>query len=72
LDAYFEQWRLHVEVDGGQHMEVRQWWADMKRQNALWIPGDRVLLFPSWAIRHRPAEVVAQVRAALTAAGWTP
>ncbi|GAA1033476.1 hypothetical protein GCM10009557_35320 [Virgisporangium ochraceum] len=72
LDAYFEEWRIHVEIDGGHHMEVRQWWADMKRQNDLWIPGDRVLRFPAWAVRNRPAEVAAQVRAALSAAGWLP
>ena len=53
-------------------MDVRQWWADMKRQNDLWVPGDRVLRFPSWAVRHRPDEVAAQVRAALLAAGWRP
>jgi very-short-patch-repair endonuclease len=72
LDAYFEQWGLHVEIDGGQHMDVRHWWADMRRQNDLWIPGDRVLRFPAWAVRERPAEVLAQVRAALLAAGWRP
>jgi very-short-patch-repair endonuclease len=70
LDAYFEEWRLHVEIDGSQHMDVRSWWADMRRQNELWIPGDRVLRFPSWAVRQRPAEVAEQVRAALVAAGW--
>lgn len=72
LDVYFEEWGLHVEIDGGQHMEVRHWWQDMRRQNQLWIPGDRVLRFPSWAVRHRPDEVIAQVRAALVAAGWRP
>jgi very-short-patch-repair endonuclease len=72
LDVYFEEWGLHIEIDGGQHMEVREWWSDMRRQNELWIPGDRVLRFPSWAIRHRPDEVVAQIRAALIAAGWLP
>lgn len=72
LDAYFKEWRLHVEIDGGQHMEVRSWWADMKRQNELWVPGDRVLRFPSWAVRQRPAEVAEQVRTALIAAGWRP
>jgi very-short-patch-repair endonuclease len=72
LDAYFEQWGLHVEIDGGQHMEVRHWWQDMRRQNELWIPGDRLLRFPSWLVRHRPEEVVAQLRAALLAAGWCP
>jgi hypothetical protein len=70
LDAVFDGWRVHVEIDGGQHMDVRQWWADMKRQNDLWIPGGRVLRFPSWAVRHRPEEVAAQLRAALMAAGW--
>ncbi|MEU4161686.1 type IV toxin-antitoxin system AbiEi family antitoxin domain-containing protein [Actinoplanes sp. NPDC026670] len=66
LDAYFPAHRLHVEIDGAHHQNVQQWWADMQRQNALWIPGDRVLRFPAWAIRNRPAEVAAQLRAALT------
>jgi Protein of unknown function (DUF559) len=70
LDAYFEEWKLHVEIDGGQHTEVRQWWADMRRQNDLWVAGVRVLRFPAWVVRDRPTEVVDQVRAALTAAGW--
>lgn len=69
-DAYFEEWRVHVEIDGSQHIEPAEWWADMARQNALWIAGDRVLRFPAWTVRHRPAEVVDQIRAALTAAGW--
>lgn len=72
LDAYWEPWKLHVEVDGGQHMDVRAWWSDMSRQNSLWVAGDRVLRFPSWAIRHRPHEVADQLRAALIAAGWRP
>ncbi|HEX6077058.1 MAG TPA: DUF559 domain-containing protein [Micromonosporaceae bacterium] len=72
LDAYWEEWRLHVEVDGGHHTEVREWWADMQRQNALWVSGDRLLRFPSWALRHRPQEVAEEIVAALTAAGWRP
>jgi hypothetical protein len=43
----------------------------MKRQNDLWIAGVRVLRFPAWLVRERPAEVVTQVREALMAAGWT-
>lgn len=69
-DAYFEPWGVHVGIDGGQHMEVHAWWADMRRQNELWFSGDRVLRFPAWAVRERPAEVAGQVRAALVAAGW--
>jgi hypothetical protein len=72
LDALFDEWQVHIEIDGGHHMDVRQWWADMKRQNDLWIPGSRVLRFPSWAVRNRPDDVVTQVRAALIAAGWRP
>jgi very-short-patch-repair endonuclease len=70
LDAYWEKWRLHAEVDGSHHIEVRAWWADQKRQNDLWVSGDRVLRFPAWVVRHRPAEVAAQLRAALESAGW--
>jgi very-short-patch-repair endonuclease len=72
LDVYWRAYRLHVEVDGGHHMEVRQWWDDMRRQNDLWVAGDRVLRFPSWAIRRRPADVAAQIHSALTAAGLPP
>ncbi len=70
LDVWFDDWRVHVEIDGGQHLDPRAAWADMRRQNDLWIEGDRVLRFPAWAVRHTPDEVVAQVRAALRAAGW--
>jgi very-short-patch-repair endonuclease len=61
---------VHVEIDGCQHLDVRQAWADMRRQNQLWIAGDRVLRFPAWALRSDPDAVLAQVRQALRAAGW--
>ncbi|MEU4473817.1 DUF559 domain-containing protein [Micromonospora sp. NPDC023888] len=70
LDAYFEQWRVHIEIDGGQHLDPRAWWADMRRQNGLWVDGDRVLRFPAWVIRANPDEVLRQILAALRAAGW--
>ncbi|MEO3742800.1 DUF559 domain-containing protein [Plantactinospora sp. B5E13] len=70
LDVYYEQFGVHVEIDGGQHLDVRQQWADMRRQNEVWIGGDRVLRFPAWLVRERPDEVIAQVRRALLAAGW--
>jgi hypothetical protein len=72
LDVYYEQWGVHVEIDGAQHNDPRHQWADMKRQNELWIKGDRVLRFPAHLARHRPAELFDQVRAALIAAGWRP
>jgi very-short-patch-repair endonuclease len=70
LDAYFEEWGVQVEIDGGQHTEVSHWWADMRRQNDLWIAGTRVLRFPAWAIRNRRDDVIAQLQSALIAAGW--
>ena len=72
LDAFWEQWGLHVEIDGAHHMDVEQWWADMQRQNALWVAGERVLRFPAWLLRERPDEVIAQLRMALMAAGRRP
>jgi len=72
LDAYYEKYGVHVEIDGVQHSDPRQAWADMERQNQLWIKGDRVLRFPGWLVRERPAVVIGQVRAALIAAGWRP
>jgi Protein of unknown function (DUF559) len=71
-DVYFEEFAVHVEIDGGHHTEVRQWWADMQRQNAMGINGDRVLRFPAWALRNDPDWVLEQVRAALIAGGWRP
>jgi hypothetical protein len=70
LDAYFPEWRIIVEIDGGQHLDPGQAWADMRRQNDLWTAGERVLRFPSWALRTDPTAVVAQLRAALRSAGW--
>jgi len=70
LDAYWRAWRLHVEIDGAHHMDVRHWAADLRRQNEIWIAGDRILRFPAWLLRSRPAEVAGQLRSALEAAGW--
>jgi hypothetical protein len=53
-------------------MDAEQWWLDLRRQNDLWVSGDRILRFPAWVVRSRPDEVIAQLRAALLAAGWRP
>jgi len=65
LDAYWREWRLHVEVDGAHHMEVAAWSLDMLRQNKIWIAGDRILRFPAWLLRTNPGEVAAQLQGAL-------
>ncbi|GAA1774636.1 endonuclease domain-containing protein [Luedemannella helvata] len=65
VDGWFEEAGVHVEIDGAQHMDVEQWWRDMRRQNDLSAAGERVLRFPSWAIRHDQETVIAHLRAAL-------
>jgi very-short-patch-repair endonuclease len=65
LDAYWAQAHLVVEVDGLWHMEATAWWADMRRDNALIISGQRVLRFPAFAVRDQPGVIAAQIRAAL-------
>jgi hypothetical protein len=72
LDVLYEQYGVHVEIDGAHHLDARQAWADMRRQNDLFIRGERVLRFPAWLVREHPDEVIAQVRDALIAAGWRP
>ncbi|WP_433286439.1 hypothetical protein [Micromonospora sp. CA-244673] len=72
LDAYWREWRLHAEVDGAHHMDVRRWAEDMRRQNDIWTSGDRILRFPAWLVRARPGEVAATLGRALRAAGWRP
>jgi hypothetical protein len=42
----------------------------MRRQNDIWVSGDRLPRFPAFLVRYRPAEVAEQIRQALTAAGW--
>jgi hypothetical protein len=69
-DVYFDPWKVQVEIDGSQHMETRGWFADMRSGNEIAISGVRLLRFPGWAVRHRPDEVIGDVRAALEAAGW--
>ncbi|MFC7528745.1 hypothetical protein [Actinoplanes sp. GCM10030250] len=69
-DVFFDQWRVQVEIDGSQHMEVTDWFADMRTGNEVAISGVRLLRFPGWVVRHRPHEVITDLKAALRAAGW--
>ena len=53
-----------VEVDGGVHLRAENYWADARRQNDLVMGGDRILRFPSYAIRVDEEEVITQLRRA--------
>src|SRR5690606_34080718 len=72
LDAFWEEFRLHAEVDGGYHLDAESYWADMERQNGLWIDGELILRFAAWAVRHEPERVASQLRRALLQRGWRP
>jgi hypothetical protein len=72
LDAYWRQYGVHAEVDGGVHTDPEVWWADQFRQNDLWIGDEIVVRFPAWAITNRPAMVARQLRRALLRGGWRP
>lgn len=62
LDADFGT--FSVEIDGGFHIKPLKYWDDARRQNDLLLVGQRILRFPSVALRLEPEIVVAQLRAA--------
>jgi hypothetical protein len=72
LDLSWEEWGLHVEIDGSHHLDPHQMWLDYDRQNKLWLGGEVVLRFPAWLVRERPRLVAADIRRALETAGWRP
>ena len=49
---------LVLEVDGGFHLEVRQYAADVRRQRRLTTPGRMVVRCTALEIRDEPAEVM--------------
>jgi Protein of unknown function (DUF559) len=69
LDVCWESARLVVEIDGAAHTDVLQYWDDMDRDNDLTLNHHRVLRFPAWVVRYRPAYVAVQINQALREAG---
>ena len=69
LDAWWEKQRVVVEMDGVHHMDVGTWDEDVLRANAVAVThrDDRVILLrlTSGNLRHREAQVAAQLRAVL-------
>jgi hypothetical protein len=70
LDLEWSEWRLAAEIDGQQHMEVRQWCDDLLRQNELVIARADILRFPSLVVRSAGDVFADQVSRALVARGW--
>lgn len=73
LDCEWDQYELHVEIDGLAHRLVRQWVADLDRTNELEIASaSRRLRIVGFMLFESEAHVMDQVRRALLAGGWTP
>ncbi len=74
LDAAWEDWDLHAEIDGLGHLEVAQWGVDCDRTNELELGKvrERRLRIPGFWIDERPDHVIDQVRRGLIRGGWHP
>jgi very-short-patch-repair endonuclease len=70
LDYAWPAARLAVEVDGyGHHSDLEAFRHDRRRQNDLVLAGWTVLRFSHDDVLRRPAQVAAQIWAALAASG---
>lgn len=71
LDAHWEEYALHVEIDGLGHLLVATWSADLDRTNELELTGAecRLRVAGFW-LDERPQHVVDQVRRGLVKGGW--
>ncbi len=74
LDAAWEEYALHAEVDGLGHLLVAAWGADADRSNELELSGAKEcrLRIPGFWLDERPEHVVDQVRRGLRRGGWRP
>lgn len=70
LDAEWTRFRLSAEIEGTHHFRVDQRERDLDRLNDLVVEGESVLLFTSFAVRHRKRVVAETLRRALCHRGW--
>jgi very-short-patch-repair endonuclease len=71
VDLAYPQYRIAIELDGIIHLEQEVRERDLPRQNDLVLLGWTVLRFSWPRMQSRPELVVAEVRHALQAAGWS-
>jgi hypothetical protein len=74
LDAGWDDFALHVEVDGLGHLLVSSWSSDLDRSNelALTTRAEVRLRIPGFWLDERPGHVLDQVRRGLLRGGWVP
>ncbi len=69
LDAEWPQFGVRVEIHGIPHSHVGNWDDDLLRQNDLVAEGG-LLIFSSYAVRHRQDRIAAQLLAVFRRRGW--
>lgn len=72
LDAEFDQWLVTVEINGAQHLEIRQKERDDVRRTRLAIGGRLVVDLGSWTVRRDITLAVLLTADALFSRGWAP
>jgi hypothetical protein len=74
LDAAWEEYALHAEVDGVGHLLIAAWGADADRSNELALSRAHEcrLRIPGFWLDERPEHVVDQLRRGLVRGGWRP
>jgi len=72
LDAIWDDWGVVVEVDGIHHAWAQNQVHDALRHNDVTLSRARVLRLPLLGLRVAADEFFAQIRDALTQAGYTP
>ncbi|CAN5855173.1 hypothetical protein BH20ACT6_BH20ACT6_03590 [soil metagenome] len=70
VDRGWDKFGVACEIHGIPHMAVSRWDADLFRQNEIVIAGDRLLVFSSFAVRHRGDQVIDQCLRMLRRHGW--
>ena len=69
LDAEWPEFGIRVEIHGIPHSHVANWDDDLLRQNDLVAEGG-LLIFSSYAVRHRQERVAPQLLALFRRRGW--
>jgi hypothetical protein len=70
LDIEWKEYEAACEIHGIPHLEVVRWDDDLDRANDVVVSGPRLLVFSSFAIRHRQDRVTDHVGRLLRRGGW--
>lgn len=70
LDVGWLEHDAAIEIHGIPHLAVQQWDEDLDRNNDVVIGGPRLLIFSSFAVRHRAERVMRQTEQLLRRGGW--